>query len=313
MRVIYRLRDRLERNRTAKNILRYVVAGVIILFIGRFFVRNLNEFSIHTLQFDGRKLAIALLILIPAFLMSPVGWRFILKNLGETVSLKTCFKIGARSQLLKYVPGYIWVYASKLYLFKKLGVSQVKTLMSLFWEQFLVVVSGIIIFFIYSLISAGSYISYKMIISFILLILAGIGIFHPAIIRKLLKSYLFKSQLSNPTVTYNYRGMFRLVGYYVSAWIISGIGFYFLVSSFYSIEIERMMDCIGIFAIAWITGFLTIFVPLGLGVREGVISLLLGEFMPINTAIIISLVARVWLAIPELIWGTIAFLVWKNR
>jgi uncharacterized membrane protein YbhN (UPF0104 family) len=51
---------------------------------------------------------------------------------------------------------------------------------------------------------------------------------------------------------------------------------------------------IGINAIAWIVGFLSLPVPGGLGVREGVLVTLLQVFVPLPVSIIAALLARVW-------------------
>jgi uncharacterized membrane protein YbhN (UPF0104 family) len=59
------------------------------------------------------------------------------------------------------------------------------------------------------------------------------------------------------------------------------------------------------------TGFVVIFAPGGLGVREGMMTLLLSSIIPTPLAIAISFVARVWMTLFEIVVFFIGLLVRK--
>jgi hypothetical protein len=57
------------------------------------------------------------------------------------------------------------------------------------------------------------------------------------------------------------------------------------------------------------TGFVVIFAPGGLGVREGMMTLLLRSFIPTPLAIAISFIARVWMTLFEIVVFFIGLIV----
>ena len=46
--------------------------------------------------------------------------------------------------------------------------------------------------------------------------------------------------------------------------------------------------------LAWIVGFLAVFAPGGLGVRESVLVLLLEQVMPVGPAVVLTALGRLW-------------------
>jgi uncharacterized membrane protein YbhN (UPF0104 family) len=102
----------------------------------------------------------------------------------------------------------------------------------------------------------------------------------------------------------NARGRMSRIGQIImilmADWVIFGVAVYFLVNSFYHIDISHTLILCGIFAVSVITGVASFIVPAGLGVREGVQSYLLSLFVPIPAAILFSLIMRVWMTSGEL-------------
>jgi uncharacterized membrane protein YbhN (UPF0104 family) len=82
-------------------------------------------------------------------------------------------------------------------------------------------------------------------------------------------------------------------------WMIFGVAVYFLINSFYQIDLQQTVVLCGIFALSVLAGIASFFVPAGLGVREGVQSYLLGLFIPLSAAVLISLVMRAWMILGE--------------
>ena len=56
----------------------------------------------------------------------------------------------------------------------------------------------------------------------------------------------------------------------------------------------------GAFSFASMAGMLAVFVPSGLGVREGILSFFLAQVMSTPLALVAALVARVWFTLVEL-------------
>jgi hypothetical protein len=60
---------------------------------------------------------------------------------------------------------------------------------------------------------------------------------------------------------------------------------------------------------AYTVGYLSMLTPSGLGVREGVMALLLGQVSPVSVAVVISLVARLWMMAGELVGAGAVLLI----
>jgi uncharacterized membrane protein YbhN (UPF0104 family) len=70
---------------------------------------------------------------------------------------------------------------------------------------------------------------------------------------------------------------------------------------------------LGGYAISWMTGFLVLVSPAGLGVREGVFTLILKTVVPEPLAIIAALVTRVWMTLGELTAALVGFAYLRLR
>ena len=71
----------------------------------------------------------------------------------------------------------------------------------------------------------------------------------------------------------------------------------------------------GIYAAAWTVGFLSVITPGGLGIREGMLSLLLSAYLPSSTATLVALLSRTWSLAADLVLaaGAIALRLKENN
>jgi hypothetical protein len=107
--------------------------------------------------------------------------------------------------------------------------------------------------------------------------------------------------------------MIILAAYYSFYWIVAGTAFYFFIHSFYPLGLYYIPILSGIYAISFTAGYLAFFAPAGLGVREGVLTLLLSLFIPTPVAIGISLLSRLWLIGIELVILVVFLINTKTR
>lgn len=109
-----------------------------------------------------------------------------------------------------------------------------------------------------------------------------------------------------------YSQMLKVVLLFIANWLIVGIGFFILTQSIYpDIQMSEMLYCAGIWGVSAIMGILAIFAPSGIGVREGIMIWGLSQIMPLEYAMVISVVSRLWQTIPELVLVALAF-IWSR-
>jgi len=103
-----------------------------------------------------------------------------------------------------------------------------------------------------------------------------------------------------------------LVAIYALIWATYGLAIVVLSASA-GITMPAFWITGGLFALSWLIGFIVFFVPGGLGIREGVLVLLLSPVVPNDQAIVVALLARVlWWLTTFLIAGIGAVWLWAT-
>ena len=301
--------------------LKKTAAILIILacffFLGKVLHRNLGELSSYQWSLRPSFLALSFLFLIANLAISSFAWKKVLLLFGVNLPFIQSFKIIFVSGLGKYVPGKVCLYLSQIYLSQKAKIPKSLTLFSMLLLFGAYNLAGVLVF----LLSLFLWDSFSpALISLLLLLFSSLFlvIFSPRVLNRILRilaliSKKFKDGIIPEELTAS--GGISQIGQIIlilmADWVIFGIAVYFLVNSFYHINLAHTIILCGIFAISVISGIASFFVPAGLGVREGVQSYLLGLFIPIPAAILISLVMRVWMTLGELACFSVALKIKK--
>jgi glycosyltransferase 2 family protein len=96
---------------------------------------------------------------------------------------------------------------------------------------------------------------------------------------------------------------------YALSWVALGAAFVLFVSAFHPAAAAAPRFVGGTVAAAYLTGYLFIVVPAGIGVREGAMLILLQPLMPeAGAALVVTVLSRVWFTMAELV--PLALLPW---
>jgi uncharacterized membrane protein YbhN (UPF0104 family) len=109
----------------------------------------------------------------------------------------------------------------------------------------------------------------------------------------------------------SYGQMLRVSIFFFGLWMAQIIGFYFLIAAIYPVQLSMLSVLTSAYCLSWITGFIVLFVPSGLGVREGVMTLLLSSILTTPLAIAMSFLSRIWFTLFEIVVFFIGLLVRK--
>jgi uncharacterized membrane protein YbhN (UPF0104 family) len=83
--------------------------------------------------------------------------------------------------------------------------------------------------------------------------------------------------------------------------LVQGIAFYFFINAICVLPLSTLFGLSASVAVAGALGTLSVFAPSGLGVREGVLALLLANYVISPVAVLISLLARIWVTLGEVV------------
>ena len=104
------------------------------------------------------------------------------------------------------------------------------------------------------------------------------------------------------------RALPLLVGRYLAVWVMFGVAFWVTARALYAVPYSDLGLYTGVFAASWVAGFVVVFAPGGLGVREAVIVVLLRGRLGEAEAIVLATASRIAFTLVDLIGGVPALL-----
>lgn len=301
------IRTTMETNtkRITKSVIKVLIVLVIFYFLGTALYRNWSQIDFKQLHFNVPLLIVSMFFLSGFYLMFAFGWKLILKELDVSLPFLKGLKIIFYSQLGKYLPGKIWIFAGRMYFCQKIGISTSKTFISMALEMALTTISGIFIF-LASLLFSSKFrtdINPFLLVTVAVLVLV---IIHPKVLVRIINFFLRLIKKEQVRIELNFSQICMIMAYYCIIWLCFGIAFYFLINSVTFITPSKIPIITGSFAIASTIGLIALFAPAGLGVREGILSLLLSNFFPLSLAILLSFLCRIWVSVGELLMAGIS-------
>lgn len=239
-----------------------------------------------------------------------VLWQRNLGQLGEQISLRAAVRAWFLSQLARYVPGNIWHLFGRAYLAQQQGVRMQPLALSLVLELLQTITAAL-------LLAAALLPLWPMPLwaqPWLLLALPALAIYgYPPLLDRPLRWMGRRAGTALAGRPLRSRDMLRLLPGYLLTWVLYGSGLYLLGRAIYPLPLSALPGISASFAIAWVIGFLSLITPSGIGVREGVLTLLLTTMMPQPVALLLALAARVWLTVAELCTLAVALLVSRHH
>jgi len=287
--------------RILKTGIKLLLIIVVFYFLGRALYRDWKEIDFKQLHFNMSLLVLSIIFLCGHFLLFVVGWKMILKELGISLPFLRALKIIFYSELGKYLPGKIWSFAGRMYFCQRIGISADIAFISLVLELALMTISGVLIFLISFLFSSSLNMAVNPLILLPLVILILIAI-HPKIMVTIINFFLGLVKRKAIELEFKFSQIFSIMVWYLVIWFCFGIAFYLLINSIIFVSASQIPIITGSFAISTTVGLVAIFAPAGLGVREGILSLLLSNFLPLPLSILLSFLSRIWISAGEAIF-----------
>lgn len=297
-----------------KSILKYGILFLILFFLVAHIIKNWHTLDEFTYDVQWTALGLSILSLMVSLLFLPLALKSIVRLLKYEISLKRMCMILFYSQIAKYLPGGIWGYVGRVYLYKREGMNGRDAMACVFLETMLVFISGIFVFcvslFFWGEIPSVAWMPHEYIN------VMGIGtliilslLVHPKVLNFLWGLMPEKFGKDKLQLQYTYFSIFGPLLLLIAFWIGVGGGFWLLIRSFYPMELYLLPMAAGAYVLAWIMGFLAFFTPGGLGAREAVLVLSLNLYLPMSISTISAVLARLWWIAGELIWTFLSLIL----
>ncbi|NIL94417.1 MAG: hypothetical protein GTO71_08265 [Woeseiaceae bacterium] len=237
--------------------------------------------------------SVALLHLVYLLLSAEVWRRMVRLVTGARIAFSDAYLQMAAVAVGKYVPGKVWGFIARVGQLRREQVPAHLTVIGSLIEQILVVAGGAIVIVVSSFLIFPGYHAVIGVLG--ILIVAGLVFVSyniPVIVRWLAR------QAVPAEIAEDVRfGPLRLLMFslaYATLWLLSGVILSIIYYSAFdeSVSIQGVAAIILANTIGFIAGFLAVFAPGGLGVREAVTVLVLAPFLPVRELIVAAVALR---------------------
>jgi len=273
-----------------------IVCTVVFYFIAIRIRANWDEITSHHFAVQPIWLISSLSTLCLAFFWFSCGWEQILRRMGYRFRLLAVLHIWYKAQLCKYVPGFLLPVVGRAHWGRTMGLPWPVAVSSTVLEAIFMLLGATIVFLTVLPLHAQLSRLGDMRIYFLLLPLGLIFFLHPPV----LKWGLRLAHSESRDVNLRYSDILYLLAGYVMRWILAGTAFILLVQAVHPLSMGDWPFLAASFTLAWAVGFITVFAPGGIGVREVVLVALLETVMPTAIAVILALLSRLWWIAAEL-------------
>jgi len=267
----------------------FIYISIIFLVIALYKADYLKMPEIHSIFF----VILSVVLLSVGFVFEALTWQKTLIAMDYKATLKDSIVSIGLSIFGKYIPGKIWLIAGRsAYIAKQenhsekelLSVSVITQLLSL-WVGLLFGMFGLLLIkdiMIYGTIALVFWLALTLVI---------FSKYPHKIFVSVLNKIFKNKNIKLPFI--NFKQIIKVLPWYFIRWTFFSVAFYFLVAGLTE-NIQPIHIAFG-YALAGTLGLAVIFVPGGLGVREGILTAFfkLCKF-PIELATTISIASRLW-------------------
>lgn len=295
------------------------IGRILMILAFAFLVQRLWEYreslNVNFKAADIVSLAGCCALYIATVYMCPVVYKTLLYiTTGKKISYMRVADIYCKSNILKYLPGNVMQYVGRNQIAVEENLHHGEVALATILEIGIVIISAALVAMTFSWSYAVEWINNFIDIDSgtIVMIVGGviIGCGAVAVVcRKRLDEYL--------KIVLKKENVFRLVGLiiYYSVNFVLGSVIYFFVLAVLQIRLtsEGYLVGIGLYALAFVLGYVTPGVPGGIGIRETILIYFFSSFMPESQILTGALIMRIISIIGDFIAWVVMYILMKKR
>jgi len=230
-----------------------------------------------------------------------LAWRTILNDLGSRLPLAAAVRVMSISQIAKYLPGVIWVFAAQIELGRDYQIDRRRSVAAVVVALAVALGTALLVATatlpIASSGAAHHYWWFMAIAPIVAICLA------PPVLRRLLDiafALARRQPLERPPSS---RGLIIAVCLTTLGWLCWGLHAWLLIGDIADRNTSTALLALGGYALAWSAGILLVLFPGGLGPRELAFVIVLAPVMPRGSALLIALMSRVVMTASDVAWA----------
>ena len=295
----------------------WLLAAVVIGFAGREIARQWRDVgpALEGLRLDWIRVLASGALVVATYLILIEAWRATLRVWSETLPFATAARIWFVSNLGKYIPGKVWQIAAMGAMAQKRGVSAAAAVGSSLIVNLVSVLAGFAVIAVTAAGRVGNIVggsttstnAQSAELAVIGIAVAG-GIallLAPLAVPKLvaIAGRITGRAIAVPRVPA--RAIWIAAASTVASWLLYGVAFSLFAHGVTPRATGNASSYIAVYTGSYLAGYLALFAPGGVGVREAVLVLAMPRFGLASApdAAVIAITSRLWLTMLEILPG----------
>ncbi len=241
----------------------FILAGTAAIIIWKNGGSWLDEIDRYSWNLNTGELVLSAVLLAASLALTPSGWVLICRSMGSRIPAGEMFAAWYASQLGRYIPGKIWLFAGRAGFLKARGMKTGRAAATTAYELFFTVASIGLLVMALAVISpevfkhTGGRTAALAAASAILLL----PLLHPV------QSFLCRKKGIDPEKLPSIRTSIAATLIYAFLWFMRGLSLYFLLRGAGLTDL-RFSHSLAAAPLSWLAGYIVFFVPGGIGIRE---------------------------------------------
>ncbi len=284
-------------------VVRYGLLVLILAAVGWALARNWDAVADELGRMGWGSVLLAFVLTLGAPVFTLVGWRVLLTDLGTRLPMAPAASIFFVGQLGKYVPGSVWTVFAQAEMGAALRVPRRRMAVTGLLSIGLAILCGSLIGVVALprlLDRDASTVTGWLVLAALVL---GAVLLWPPLLNRCVALGLRVLRREPLEHALGGRAILVTCVWFVGAWVSAGLGVAVLVRDLQpdASVTDLVVAAVCGFALASAVGQLSVLVPAGVGVRDGVLALLLVTFMPLSAATAVVVVARFLTVVGDLV------------
>jgi uncharacterized membrane protein YbhN (UPF0104 family) len=240
-----------------------------------------------------------------------MAWRALLADLGSPLPLSAATQIMFIGNLGKYVPGGVWQVLATVEMGREHATPAKRTLTATVVGMALALGSALALTALaLPLTSSNATRQYWWVLALVPFVLVAL---HPRVLTTALNLALRLARKEPLERAISLPGLVRALAWTVLGWLLLGTMTWLLVADIHRGGLADYLPAAAAYLLAWAVGFMAIFAPGGIGVREVAMAAALAPLMGGVQALVVATVTRLISTVADLSWAGFAFLLNSRR
>jgi hypothetical protein len=255
-----------------KRVAGVVITAAIFWWMMKPVSRHWDEVKFRILEISWTRFTVAAVMFsVFLFVFRATTWRWLLLGMGERLPAATAARIWSVSELARYLPGAIWQVLGRIYLVKPYGVrgsvctaSQLLELTLFLFANILLALGCLVWFGIKRFEGPAE----RWLYGAMALVPVLLLVLHPRVLYGIVDRAMRFMRKPPVQRRLRFRELLGVLLWFVMGLLWQSLAIWLLVEEPLHLQLAKWWVVAGAYALAWCAGFLAVWAPGGIGVRE---------------------------------------------